>query len=118
MPDAPSPVIPNIAALAQERLRQSAYLALHDVACFYAHGVLTLHGCLPSHHLKQMAQVVVGEMAGIEQIENLIGVVSWEQRRHCSAFHCPRLPPTSVNSAELPSPGMPEVPILPQPPSP
>jgi hypothetical protein len=42
----------------------------------YLDGVLILRGCLPSYHLKQLAQQVVVRLEGVERIDNQIQVVT------------------------------------------
>ncbi len=64
----------NIAERAENRLRGNAYLALKNVSCEYRDGVLTLHGCLPTYYLKQIAQAVVGRLDGVRHIVNDIAV--------------------------------------------
>lgn len=86
-----SPIPDAIVASAEEKLRHSAYLALQGVTCTYADGVLTLYGCLVSYHQKQIAQELVSGIDGVNEIRNLIGVVSMEQRQNCSELTCPRL---------------------------
>jgi osmotically-inducible protein OsmY len=66
---------PGSGALAADRLRRSAYLALQRVCCEFRAGVLTLRGRLPSYYLKQVAQMLVATVEGVEQIDNRIEVV-------------------------------------------
>jgi osmotically-inducible protein OsmY len=61
---------------AENCLRHNSYLALKNVHCDYHEGVLTLSGCLPTYYLKQMAQSVVGRVAGVQRIVNDIEVVA------------------------------------------
>ncbi len=70
----------KIAELAEARLRKSPYLALANVSCEFHAGVLTLHGCLPRYHLKQVAQELMAAMPGVEQVDNQIEVVSVMKR--------------------------------------
>jgi osmotically-inducible protein OsmY len=72
----PLPPATLVAELAENGLRKSPYLALSKVSCEYHDGVLTLRGCLPRYHLKQIAQEVVAEVPGVEHIENQIEVVA------------------------------------------
>ncbi len=71
----------GIAEGAESRLRCNSYLALKNVRCEYHEGVLTLHGCLPTYYLKQMAQTAVAAVEGVGQVVNEIQVVA-----HPSAF--------------------------------
>jgi osmotically-inducible protein OsmY len=59
---------------ARKRLHRKAYLALRDVSCTYQNGVLVLQGRVPSYYLKQVAQEVVGQLDGVNRIENQIRV--------------------------------------------
>jgi CheY-like chemotaxis protein len=65
----------DAAAVAENRLRRHHYMALRHVSCAYRDGVLTLHGCLPTYYLKQIAQAVVAGIEGVERIQNEIVIV-------------------------------------------
>jgi len=39
-------------------------------------GVLVLRGCLPTYYLKQIAQEVMGDLEGVNRIDNQIQVVN------------------------------------------
>ena len=67
------PVIP-IDQSVEERLRRSGYLALRDVRCSLRGDSLYLHGELPSYFLKQLAQEIAGDVAGVPQVVNRIEV--------------------------------------------
>ncbi|HWG45213.1 MAG TPA: BON domain-containing protein [Gemmataceae bacterium] len=69
----------KIAELAEANLHHEPYLVLRNVKCEYREGVLTLDGCLPSYHLKQVAQTAVASVPGVEHIDNQIKVVSTQQ---------------------------------------
>jgi osmotically-inducible protein OsmY len=58
------------------RLRWSGYLALRDVSCGIRGGVLSLHGRLPTHYLKQVAQAIAVEVEGVSSVVNRIDVVA------------------------------------------
>jgi hypothetical protein len=60
---------------AERRLRRAGYLALHDIRCELASGVLRLHGRVGSYYLKQVAQAVVATVAGASALENHIEIV-------------------------------------------
>jgi hypothetical protein len=62
--------------LAERCLRSNPYLALKNVSCDWLNGVLVLKGCLPTYYLKQIAQEVVANLAGVEAIDNQIQVVT------------------------------------------
>jgi osmotically-inducible protein OsmY len=78
----------EIAEIAQAKLRRSSYLELRDVCCDFCSGILTLRGCVPSYHLKQLAQANVAEVPGVLEVDNRVEVVTpptsqdhgrWEQ---------------------------------------
>lgn len=58
------------------RLRRSGYLALRDVSCDVRGGMLSLHGRLPTHYLKQVAQAIAVEVEGVTSVVNRIDVVA------------------------------------------
>jgi osmotically-inducible protein OsmY len=61
---------------AENRLRGNSYLALKNISCEFADGVLTLRGCLPSYYLKQIAQETVAPLEGVAHVVNQIAVVA------------------------------------------
>jgi osmotically-inducible protein OsmY len=65
-----------VADHARSRLLRNPYLALRNVSCDYREGVLTLRGCLPSYHLKQVAQTAVASLDGVAQVVNEIEVLA------------------------------------------
>jgi len=67
---------PAVAYEAEERLRRSGYLALRDVSCLASDGVLSLHGCLPSYYLKQVAQELAAGVDGARHVINRIEVLA------------------------------------------
>ncbi|HZW30609.1 MAG TPA: BON domain-containing protein [Isosphaeraceae bacterium] len=69
-----SAALPTIHLQVEERLRQGPYLALRDVSCLARDGVIYLHGCLPSYHLKQIAQELAAGAAGVGRVVNRIEV--------------------------------------------
>ncbi len=72
---------PEVADHARALLLRNPYLALKNVTCEYADGVLTLGGYLPSYYLKQVAQTIVANLDGVEQLVNAIEVVPTACRR-------------------------------------
>ena len=62
--------------LVERCLRSNSYSALSDISCDCLNGVVLLRGCLPTYYLKQVAQVVVAHLEGVEQIDNQIEVGS------------------------------------------
>jgi hypothetical protein len=66
---------PGLRELAEGRLRDNPYLALRNVSCECRCGVLVLRGCLPSYHLKQVAQEAVARLDGVQAVDNQIVVV-------------------------------------------
>ncbi len=61
---------------ANDLLRDQRYSALHGITCTCHGGVLTLHGRVPSYHLKQIAQATVAGIAGVRRIDNRIEVAT------------------------------------------
>ena len=66
---------------AEERLRHSDYLELRNVSCDFHEGVLTLRGRVPSYHLKQLAQSLLSELAGMLKLNNQLEVVPFRDAR-------------------------------------
>jgi hypothetical protein len=62
------------------RLHSNPYQALKAISCDFHEGVLTLRGCLPTWHLKQMAQTAVACLDGVQRIVNAIEVVGGGRR--------------------------------------
>ena len=65
----------NICQIAESRLRNSHYAAIRGVSCEYHEGVLVRRGRLPTYYLKQIAQVLIGELDGVLEIANRVDVV-------------------------------------------
>jgi len=70
----------GIVEQAERCLRCNSYLALKNVSCEYSEGVLTLHGCLATYYLKQMAQTAVCRLEGVVRIVNNIEVAPGGRR--------------------------------------
>ena len=66
----------GVADHARVALLRNPYLALRNVDCQYHDGTLTLSGCLPSYHLKQVAQTAVASLDGVRRIVNVIEVLT------------------------------------------
>jgi osmotically-inducible protein OsmY len=66
---------PVIGRQAEDRLRQSGYLALRDVSCDSREGVVSLRGRLRSYYLKQLAQALVGGVEGVLFVHNHIEII-------------------------------------------
>jgi osmotically-inducible protein OsmY len=60
---------------ATARLKRSAYLEVRHVACEFNEGMLRLRGRVPSYYLKQMAQMAVLGMDGVDELHNQLEVV-------------------------------------------
>ena len=67
---------PAVQTEAQSRLRKSAYHELRLVSCDFHEGVLTLRGRISSFYLKQVAQTLVRELDGVEEINNRLEVAA------------------------------------------
>ena len=66
---------PSIAQQAERRLREADLRFSRCVFCKHNEGVLLLQGQVPTFHLKQIAQTVVAEVPGVEQVDNQIQVL-------------------------------------------
>ncbi|MCA9206465.1 MAG: BON domain-containing protein [Pirellulaceae bacterium] len=68
--------VERIAEQAEKNLRDSPYLVLRNVLCDFDGHVLTLRGRLPSFHMKQVAQTIVGNLEAVQRVDNRIEVHS------------------------------------------
>ena len=64
----------SLPAMAQSRWRQARYLELRRISCQFQDGVLTLRGRVPTYHLKQLAQTLVGSLEGVRSVCNELDV--------------------------------------------
>ncbi len=64
----------RVSQWAARQLRETGYPALTTVSCHYHEGVLILRGCVPSYHLKQVAQTVVAQLPEVQQVVNRLTV--------------------------------------------
>lgn len=64
----------GVTAMVRAKLAACPYHVLRSVLCDFRQGILTLRGELPTFYHKQMAQEVVGGMAGVRQVVNQIEV--------------------------------------------
>jgi osmotically-inducible protein OsmY len=64
-----------VQAEAQVRLRKSGYHQLHFVSCEFHEGVLTLRGRVPTFHLKQVAQTLIRDLHGVDEVNNRLEVI-------------------------------------------
>ena len=63
-----------LAEAAQRILCESPYHSIRQLQCRCCDGVLTLSGDVSSFHLKQLSQIAVQHLDGVERIRNLIEV--------------------------------------------
>ncbi|MGP0066456.1 MAG: BON domain-containing protein [Isosphaeraceae bacterium] len=75
-----STLLPGTAREVQERLERSDYRALRHISCIASDDGLYLHGSLPSHYLKQVAQEIASRVDGVYRVINRI-LVSTPARR-------------------------------------
>ena len=66
----------RVAMAAEERLQASSHVALRGLVCEFRAGVLVLRGQVSSHYLRQLAQESVRAIEGVEEVINLVEVVS------------------------------------------
>jgi len=64
--------------LVEQRLFDDSPQAFYfrEVSLEYANGRLTLRGRVPTSRMKQMLSILLDDLSGVEQIENLVDVVS------------------------------------------
>ena len=67
-------MIASPSEVANRILRESPYPAIRRLECSFDKGTLTICGEVPRYHLKQLAQVAVRCVDGVEQVCNLIEV--------------------------------------------
>ncbi len=65
----------DIESEVRESLQSTQHAALRHIECSVHDDTVILRGRVPSYYLKQMAQVKVTCVAGIEQVDNRIEVV-------------------------------------------
>ena len=66
----------DVEEAARVRLQHSPYRAIRRISCEFDAGVLVLRGHVATFHYKQLAQVAVAEIEGVERIRNNIEVGS------------------------------------------
>ena len=71
-----------IESKAENRLRTSSYLELHNLRCWYCAGVLVLTGCLSRYYLWQVALSLVQGLDGVDAVDNQIVVLSGTEARN------------------------------------
>jgi hypothetical protein len=55
-------------------LLASPYRSIRHLTCRYRDGELTIAGRVPSFYLKQLAQIAVQQLDGVERISNIVEV--------------------------------------------
>jgi osmotically-inducible protein OsmY len=65
-----------VTVAAEAKLLDSQYAEIRKVSCRFREGTLTLRGCVSRYYLKQIAQNIVGQLAGIANVDNQVKVVS------------------------------------------
>jgi osmotically-inducible protein OsmY len=71
----------NVLKAVESLLWNSAYLEMRRVHCTFHEGVLTLVGRVSSYYRRQVAQVIVQGLEGIEAIENHLEVSRGRSRQ-------------------------------------
>ena len=64
----------EVVETAEKRFRASSYVALRSIKCEFHEGVIVLRGRVASYYLKQLAQEMVRNLAGIGAILNVVEV--------------------------------------------
>ncbi len=76
-PETPAPDLQSeLVREVEVGLYRSGYLALRAVDCGDHNGVVYLHGRVPTHYLKQVAQSIAICVTGVRRVVNLIEVVT------------------------------------------
>jgi osmotically-inducible protein OsmY len=70
-----APLSRHVAAVAEARFRANSHTALRGISCKGEGGVLVLEGRLSAFFQKQLAQEIVANVEGVEQVMNQIEVV-------------------------------------------
>lgn len=65
---------PDVEESARIALQTSPYRALRRVQCQFQEGTLILHGRVATYHYKQLAQVTVAALDGVQRIVNELEV--------------------------------------------
>jgi osmotically-inducible protein OsmY len=63
-----------ITVAAEAKLLSSHYAEIRRVSCRFQEGTLTLRGYVSRYYLKQIAQNVVSQLAGVVEIDNQVQV--------------------------------------------
>ncbi len=64
----------GLRAAARRLLQSSGYTALRRLRCEVTQAVVIIEGIVPSYFLKQMAQTVIRQLDGVENVRNLVEV--------------------------------------------
>ena len=75
--------LPVLEFCLRRRFRDSPYAALHRVQCDCQNGAVMLRGRVASFFLKQLAQELVRNAAGVKSVTNRIDVVALATHSHC-----------------------------------
>ena len=67
---------PSVLEAVRRRLHESPYCFQRSVSCNFADGVVTLHGRVPSYYLKQTAQTLALQIAGVSRVVNHVAVTN------------------------------------------
>ena len=65
-----------VTVAAEARLLRSRYAEIRRVSCDFHRGTLTLRGYVSRYYLKQIAQNIVGQLAGVVEIDNQVQVAT------------------------------------------
>jgi osmotically-inducible protein OsmY len=68
----------DVEQLAQQRLFDDSPQAfyLREVSVEYSNGMLTLRGRVPTSRMKQKLWILLDDLSGVEEVENLVDVIS------------------------------------------
>ena len=65
----------SVSELAQERLLGTGHAELGQLICEHDSGILRLRGQLPNYYMKQLAQELLRDLEGVDQIVNAVEVI-------------------------------------------
>ena len=65
----------SVTELAQARLLGTGHAELGQLICEHDSGILRLRGQLPNYYMKQLAQELLRDLEGVDQIVNAVEVI-------------------------------------------
>ena len=75
----------QLARAVETRMRTCHYWHLRSITCESKQGVVTILGRVPSYYLRDLAERLVSQVDGVEEIVNLIQVAGPDTWHHVEA---------------------------------